>query len=95
MKKLIIMTIMLTASFAAASQADGHTSSWTGQNTEKNYISTGMPILLIAPDAVSSGMGDAGVASAPDLYSSHWNNAKYAFVEGEMGVGLKIGRAHV
>ncbi|MBR2959912.1 MAG: type IX secretion system outer membrane channel protein PorV, partial [Bacteroidales bacterium] len=51
-------------------------------------ISTAMPILLIAPDAVSSGMGDAGVASTPDLYSAHWNNAKFAFIEGNMGVGL-------
>ena len=58
----------------------------TGQN--KNYISTGMPILLIAPDATSSGMGDVGVASTPDLYSAHWNNAKFAFIEGNMGVGL-------
>lgn len=56
----------------------------TGQ--EKNYISSGMPILLIAPDAVSSAMGDAGAASAPDNYSAHWNNAKFAFVEGDMGI---------
>ncbi len=45
-----------------------------------------MPILLIAPDAVSSAMGDVGVASTPDAYSAHWNNAKFAFIEGTMGV---------
>ena len=56
---------------------------FTGQNP--NFISTGMPILLIAPDAISGAMGDAGVASTPDAYSSHWNNAKFAFIENDMG----------
>ncbi len=46
-----------------------------------------MPILLIAPDAISAGMGDAGAASTPDIYSAHWNNAKYAFIDGDIGVG--------
>lgn len=57
----------------------------TGQT--KNYISTGMPILLIAPDATSAGMGDVGVASTPDIYSAHWNNAKFAFIDGNFGIG--------
>lgn len=55
----------------------------TGQN--KNFISTGMPILLISPDAVSSALGDAGAASLPDIYSAHWNNAKFAFIDGNLG----------
>lgn len=57
---------------------------YTGQ--QNNYISTGMPILLIAPDAVSSALGDAGVASTPDIYSAHWNNAKFAFINGDIGI---------
>lgn len=57
---------------------------YTGQ--QNNYISTGMPILLIAPDAVSSALGDAGVASTPDIYSAHWNNAKFAFIDGDIGI---------
>lgn len=55
----------------------------TGQT--RNYISTGMPILLIAPDATAGALGDAGVASTPDIYSAHWNNAKFAFIEGDLG----------
>lgn len=66
-------------------QAQTATTGLTGQR--KNYISTGMPILLIAPDAVSSAMGDVGVASNPDLYSAHWNNAKYAFIDNKFGIG--------
>lgn len=44
-----------------------------------------MPILLISPDAIASGMGDAGAASLPDSYSAHWNNAKFAFIDGNLG----------
>lgn len=81
MKRVALLTTIALLAIGVATQAQE-----TGQN--KNYISTGMPILLIAPDATSSGMGDVGVASTPDLYSAHWNNAKFAFVEGNMGVGL-------
>ncbi|MBR0169422.1 MAG: type IX secretion system outer membrane channel protein PorV [Bacteroidales bacterium] len=77
MKRLSLLLMFATLSMAIQAQQ-------TGQN--KNYISTGMPILLIAPDAVSSGMGDVGVASTPDIYSAHWNNAKFAFIDGNMGI---------
>jgi hypothetical protein len=33
-------------------------------------------------------MGDAGVATSPDANSQHWNPAKYAFAESDMGVSL-------
>ena len=59
-----------------------------GKDISKNYISTAVPILLIAPDARSGGMGDVGVASTPDAYSSHWNSAKYAFIEDDFGMGM-------
>lgn len=83
MKKLSLLTIFLAIGGILCAQ-----STWLGQSTTntQNYISTGMPILLIAPDAVSSGMGDAGVASTPDAYSAHWNNAKFAFTESLTGV---------
>lgn len=79
--KPIIIAALLALPGIAMAQLPG----LTGQT--KNYISTGMPILLIAPDAISAGMGDAGVASTPDIYSAHWNNAKYAFIDGDMGLG--------
>jgi len=43
---------------------------------------------MIAPDARAGAMGDAGVSSSPDIYSMHWNPAKYAFIEGDMGFGI-------
>ena len=81
MKKLTLLTILITLVGSLWAQT-----SWLGQNSNQNYISTGMPILLIAPDAISSGMGDVGVATTPDAYSAHWNNAKFAFVDGLMGI---------
>lgn len=75
MKKLTFLTILIALG----------TGLWA-QSGNQNYISTGMPILLIAPDAVSSGMGDVGAATTPDAYSAHWNNAKFAFTEGTFGV---------
>lgn len=53
-----------------------------------NTITTAVPFLLIAPDARGGGMGDAGVASFPDVNSMHWNPAKYAFVENDMGFSV-------
>jgi hypothetical protein len=56
--------------------------------SQSNPITTAVPFLMIAPDARSGGMGDAGVASSPDVYSLFWNPAKYAFSEKDFGVGI-------
>jgi hypothetical protein len=53
-----------------------------------NPIVTVVPFLTIAPDSRAGGMGDAGVATSADIYSMHWNPAKFAFIEGNGGVGL-------
>ena len=59
-----------------------------GQNLDYNVISTAVPFMLIAPDARSSAMGDVGVSTSPDVYSMHWNPAKYAFIQDDFSVGL-------
>lgn len=43
---------------------------------------------MIAPDARSGSMGDAGVSTSPDVFSIYWNPAKYAFAEKDFGVGI-------
>jgi hypothetical protein len=53
-----------------------------------NAIQTVVPFLMIAPDSRAGGMGDAGAATSPDAFSMHWNPAKFAFIDGESGVGL-------
>jgi hypothetical protein len=50
-----------------------------------NPIPVASPTLMVAPDARSSGMGDVGAATSPDASAQHWNAAKYAFSENEMG----------
>ncbi len=57
---------------------------------ENNPISTVVPFLNFAPDSRSSGMGDVGVATSPDINSQHWNAAKYSFMEGDMGVSFSV-----
>ena len=90
MKKSLIIPLVICAglvlSFSFSPSTLQAQTSWTGQTSTQNYISTGMPILLIAPDAISAGLGDVGVATTPDAYSAHWNNAKFAFIEGTMGL---------
>jgi hypothetical protein len=51
-------------------------------------VSTGVPLLIIAPDARSGAMGDVGVASTPDANAVHWNAAKLAFMENQTGVSF-------
>ncbi len=79
MKKLGFLTLLTALCTTLSAQ-------YSELGQEKNFISTGLPIILIAPDAISSGMGDVGAATTPDAYSAHWNNAKLAFIDGTAGV---------
>ena len=53
-----------------------------------NAIQTVVPFLSIATDSRAGAMGDAGVATSPDVYSMHWNPAKFAFINDNGGVGI-------
>jgi hypothetical protein len=53
-----------------------------------NAIQTVVPFLTIAPDSRAGAIGDAGVATSPDDYSMHWNPAKFAFIDGNGGLGI-------
>ena len=55
---------------------------------EINAIQTVVPFLTIAPDSRAGAIGDAGVATSPDCYSMHWNPSKFAFIDGNGGVGI-------
>jgi hypothetical protein len=54
--------------------------------SQLNPIQTVVPFLTLAPD--SRAIGDAGVATSADVFSMHWNPAKFAFIDGESGVGI-------
>lgn len=60
----------------------------TQANGQDRIITTGVPFLLITPDARAAGMGELGVATSPDSYAQQWNPAKYAFSQSNSGLGL-------
>ena len=53
-----------------------------------NTITTAVPFLMIAPDSRAGGMGDVGVATTVDANSIHWNPAKLAFAEKDLGLSI-------
>lgn len=59
-----------------------------GQSLNPNVITTAVPFVSIAPDARGGSMGDCGVATDADVYSMHYNPAKYSFLENNLSFGL-------
>lgn len=55
---------------------------------DSRVITTGVPFLLIAPDARAASMGDMGVATSPDAFSQQWNSAKYVFSTTKSGFAV-------
>jgi len=53
-----------------------------------NTVITSIPFLRINPDGRAGGMGDVGIATAPDANSMYHNMAKLAFAEDRMGMGI-------
>jgi hypothetical protein len=82
MKKTKFALLLLLTAFT------GNTLLFSQSSDELNAIQTVVPFLSIAPDSRSGAIGDAGVATSPDAYSMHWNPAKFAFIDGESGVGI-------
>ncbi|MBO5847870.1 MAG: type IX secretion system outer membrane channel protein PorV [Bacteroidales bacterium] len=87
-KIFTLLFVMLFTGIKVNAQSDATIGEVLGQNLEYNVISTAVPFMSIAPDARSSAMGDVGVSTSPDVYSMHWNPAKYAFIQEDFSVGL-------
>lgn len=81
LKAIIVCLMVILPGFLKAQS----TAIISGQDTTRRVITTAVPFMLIAPDARSGAMGDAGVAISPDANSIHWNNAKLAFIETDLG----------
>ncbi len=84
MKKILTLTIAITLVNVSF-----------GQNTvvfpdQLSVITTGIPFMLVAPDARSAALGDMGVATSVDGFSQQYNPAKYAFSETKSGVGVSF-----
>lgn len=81
LKKGVVLGLILLMSISVAKAQ-------TAFGEHLNTITTSVPFLIISPDAKAGGMGDVGVAATPDAMSMHWNPAKYAFVEDNVGVAI-------
>jgi len=84
MKKVIGIIFALSLVFNAFAQDPSYDELTGGLNT----ITTAVPFLLISPDSKAGAMGDVGVATTPDANSIHWNPAKLAFVDDDMGFSM-------
>ena len=84
MKRGFIIVLLVISVISIKSQNYNQLAGQEGSRV----ITTAVPFLIIAPDARSGGMGEAGVASDPDANSMHWNPAKYAFVDKKFGFAL-------
>lgn len=83
MKKI---SLLLLTSFLLLT-IQGYTQE-TQTNRDFGTITTGVPFLMIGPDARAGGMGDVGVASSPDGNAIFWNASKLAFVEDDMAFNI-------
>ena len=92
MKKTLIAILLATfasTGFAQLSNINDNVDRLTGKVLDGNrIISTGVPLLLIAPDSRGGAMGDVGAASKPDANSIHWNAAKLSFMEKRAGISF-------
>ncbi len=53
-----------------------------------NVVTSAVPFLRISPDARSGGMGDVGIATAPDANAAFANIARTPFATSKMGVAI-------
>lgn len=76
--------------FAGANVFAQSSGNITGQDVANspNVITTAVPFVSIAPDARGGAMGDCGVATDPDVYSMHYNPAKYVYMQEDLSIGL-------
>lgn len=84
MRKIFLSFIVSIATVSAFAQGQA----FIGQDTAARPIITAVPFLMIAPDARSGAMGDAGAAISPDANAAHWNVGKLAFIEKDFGASL-------
>ena len=82
-KKLLFAAFLLVAATSYGQNIIGQ-----DYSVSPNVITTAVPFVSISPDARGGSMGDCGVATTPDVYSMHYNPAKYVYLEDKFAGGL-------
>lgn len=85
---VLIVSVFISLSNYAQNTAANTTN--TDGSDQEILISPAVSFLTVAPDARSSGMGDVGAATAPDIYSMYWNPGKLAFLEEDYGGSMSV-----
>jgi hypothetical protein len=85
--KSLMVTLLMVLSDRVSGQVDGPGGT-TSDGRQGGYIVSGVPFLLVSPDARSGALGDAGVALSEDVNAVYWNPAKLAFIEANSSLGL-------
>lgn len=80
--------ILLLMAFAFVLKINAQGETIIFDNQERRVITTGVPFVLIAPDARAASMGDMGVATSVDAFSQQWNSSKYVFSETKSGIAV-------
>ncbi|GAB2835533.1 MULTISPECIES: type IX secretion system outer membrane channel protein PorV [Ferruginibacter] len=75
--KLTTLVVLLGGAFTVANA-----------QSKINVVTSAVPFLRITPDARSGGMGDAGIATAPDANASFSNLAKTPFNTSKYGLAI-------
>ena len=83
MKNQLVLLLVFVFIFKASAQT-----TLIPNLENKRVITTGLPFVLIAPDARAAAMGDMGVATSVDAFSQQWNPSKYVFSETKSGVAV-------
>ena len=78
--RLALLAGLLVLTVAAQAQINN--------SSTENTITTAVPILTLSPDARSSALGEAGVATSPDANSAYFNPGKLGFVKYKYAASL-------
>lgn len=84
MKNYLFLLILVIITF----DVKGQTRIVEPYQDDSRVITTGIPFVLIAPDARAAALGDMGVATSVDGFSQQWNSSKYVFSENKSGVAV-------
>ncbi len=82
-KRLLLAAFLLVAATSYGQNIIGQ-----DYSVSPNVITTAVPFVSISPDARGGSMGDCGVATTPDVYSMHYNPAKYVYLQDKFAGGL-------
>ena len=86
--RIVLAISMLAVCSGALNKAKAQSWNMSKDGGVLNTVSAAVPFTMLSPDARSGSMGDVGVSSSPDASSMHWNPAKYAFIDSDMGFAV-------